>query len=1017
MLKEKLLFRKIFLLGLNLFLFLLVFFNASVILSPIESQSLPDESLAYDFRTEKVKINKVTPSDLSVTDSFEGMRAKVLASSEKPMLDFTLSGKVNFYLIKEQDEVLSRARLEVSLPLLNLQEALLEFNPGQYSGNFQQTWTVSLDQPAKEIDPDIGTWRIIPLGLRVNSRLQEAFSYADYLSGQNYQNNSSTITNKIPIEINISFQILDKKGIPLANQSISGEFKSLTDTQPKEVILTSDSQGIISYTLKDELTVTYSGGQLLPLNKGFILPDPVYKTTLIDQYNRSYTVWSPALGEDKDNLRILSAYWGQNPPAERPEPSQRGRTDTRKQEGQSPHNPPAGVDPINMINGNVYTWATDVVIPSKGMPLKFERYYNSFEDYNGVLGFGWTHSYNLNIILDDTTNTAILMLGDGRRIYFSRDASGNFTPPKAEYSTLVKNSDNSFTWTTKTGEVYTFNSEGKFTSIKDRNNNQTTLTYDSGGNLIKITSAGSRKIELSYNSDKRITSIALPNGSYIRYEYDNDSNLKSVTDALGNVTKYRYAPYHLLEQITDPENRNRYFGYDYNSRGISFYYDYNNYKISVSYDEANKKTWVTDSRGNKTDYYYADIEGAALINKVVDVNAKSEEYTWDTDLNRTQVKDKNGNSTKMTYDTKGNLLTITDPQGNVTTFTYEPKYNLVTSTKDALGNTTTYAYDANGNLVTLTDALGNKTEFTYDASGQLSKTKNPRGYETKFTYNAFGDLETTADALGNVTTFTYDLMGNCYNLKDPKANTTIFDYDVNSQLLKTTYADATYTSFTYDKAGNRITVKDYLGNVTQYAYDSADKITRVSDALGNATTYTYDNEGNLICLTDAAGNQTLYEYDALNRLTKTANPLGIANEYEYDNIGNRTRLKDGRGNLIAYTYDTLNRLTKITYPDAKTVEFSYDKLSRRATMKDKLGTTTYTYDALSRLTQVDGPASADAIAYAYDSVGNRTKMTDQDNKVTAYAYDELNRLKNITGPDSKTTTYAYDALGNLTTLD
>ncbi|MCM8792559.1 MAG: DUF6531 domain-containing protein, partial [Candidatus Omnitrophica bacterium] len=1012
--QKGLIFRKLFLIYLNLLIFLLIYFNTSTVFTPVNyvrGLSIPNNSIVYDFRLKEIKINRITP-DVNFTSPIEILRSTILNSKDRFFLDLTTSGRLGLYLMKSEDEVLSGAKVDLDFLLLNIKQTLSQGKEGEYFCDFNQSFNLSSSLPVSEINPNIKNWQVLPLGVRINTRLQETFSYTDYLTNVNYQDNSPSVNYEIPVEINLSLQILDEKSIPLSGKKISGEIK-FGPNKTENINLVSDSQGIIRYTLSDKIKISLSGGRLTKLSDPLLIPDTLYQTKVIDQNNRTHNIWAPIL-KTQDNPPIVM-FWGA--PRQKPAPGQRGKRETKENEGKDPRNPDAGVDPINMTMGNVYTQVQDIFIPSKGLPIKFERTYNSLEDYNGVLGFGWTHSYNLNITLENEGALAILMLGDGRRIYFSQDASGNYQPPKGEYSNLVKNMDNTFTWTTKFGEVYNFNNLGKLISIKDRNNNQVTLTYDSKGNLITITSSGGRKIDLSYDSKNRITCITLPNGNTIRYGYDSEDNLISFTDAQGQVTKYKYAPYNLLEVITDPNGHNRYFGYDWYSRGISFSYDYNNHKISLTYDEANKKTIVTDSKGNKTEYYYQIIDGVRLINKIVDFYGNTEEFTWDSNLNRTQVKDKNSNITKMTYDTKGNLLTITDPQGNITTFTYESKYNLVTSIKDALNQVTNFTYDSNGNLKTLTDALGGRTEFFYDSSGQLIKITNPRGFSTQFNYNSYGDLQTTTDALGNITSFDYDSVGNCTSIKDAKGNTTTFEYNANNQLIKITYPDSTYTTFNYDKKGNRTQVKDYLGNETNYEYDAVDRLIKVTDALANTTAYNYDNEGNLISIKDAQGNQTLYEYDLLNRLIKTINSLGIATEYQYDNIGNRTQIKDGNGNIIRYTYDSLNRLTKITYPDASTVEFTYDKLSRRKTMKDKFGITNYYYDALSRLTKVDGPFTNDTITYEYDSVGNRTKMIDQDGKVTTYTYDELNRLKTITDPQRKTTTYNYDAVSNLTSIN
>jgi RHS repeat-associated protein len=73
-------------------------------------------------------------------------------------------------------------------------------------------------------------------------------------------------------------------------------------------------------------------------------------------------------------------------------------------------------------------------------------------------------------------------------------------------------------------------------------------------------------------------------------------------------------------------------------------------------------------------------------------------------------------------------------------------------------------------------------------------------------------------------------------------------------------------------------------------------------------------------------------------------------------------------------------------------------------------TTAFTYDALDRVqsrTRRDhDDASGLTVAYDYDAVGNRTAVTDPDNKTTTYTYDALNRLATVTA-EAGTTTYQW----------
>src|SRR5688500_16609392 len=52
-------------------------------------------------------------------------------------------------------------------------------------------------------------------------------------------------------------------------------------------------------------------------------------------------------------------------------------------------------DPVNMLTGNLYHNERDISLKSRGgLPIVFERSYNSRAPKDGPLGYGWTHSFN-----------------------------------------------------------------------------------------------------------------------------------------------------------------------------------------------------------------------------------------------------------------------------------------------------------------------------------------------------------------------------------------------------------------------------------------------------------------------------------------------------------------------------------------------------------------------------------------------------------------------------------------------
>ena len=82
-------------------------------------------------------------------------------------------------------------------------------------------------------------------------------------------------------------------------------------------------------------------------------------------------------------------------------------------------------DPVNMVFGNYIHQATDLSILNRGVPFNFQRTYNSNSTYNGPLGLGWTHSYNM-AASETTTGTVQIRQPDGRIDAYLVNTDGSY---------------------------------------------------------------------------------------------------------------------------------------------------------------------------------------------------------------------------------------------------------------------------------------------------------------------------------------------------------------------------------------------------------------------------------------------------------------------------------------------------------------------------------------------------------------------------------------------------------------
>jgi RHS repeat-associated protein len=663
-------------------------------------------------------------------------------------------------------------------------------------------------------------------------------------------------------------------------------------------------------------------------------------------------------------------------------------------------------EPISTGSGNYYYQHIDFAIPGRGLPLVFQRSYNTLDNYSGPLGVRWTHTYN--IFLTPTANGAEIEWGDGHGETYML-SGGSYVPQPGVFNTLVENGDGTFTLTTPVQTKSDFSAAGRLTSIVDKNGNRILFAYDGSGNLAQITDTVGRTLTLTYDSNNRIVKVSDPIGRAVTYAYDSSDNLVQAVDAAGGVTTFAYDSSGRVTSVTLPNGntllQNAYDGLgrvisQTNGRGFTWHFAYDTPGAG--------KTTITDALGNKTVHAY---DSSLRITQIQDALGGTVSYTYDANNDRIGITNQNGQTTNLTYDGRGNVTSITDPLGDTSALTYDANNDLLTSTNPR-GEITTFSYDASGNLILVKNPLGNATSFEYDSFGELASTTDANGDTTTFTYDALGNLASFADPLGNTTNSNHDGVGRLISVTDPTGHAWKASYDPLDRLIARTDPLSNETQYSFDPVGNLLGVTDANGHTTSYSYDATNDLVAVIDALGHVTSYGYDADDNRSSFTNAHGNTTSYAYDALNRLTKVTDPLGFVTSYTYDPVGNLASETDAKGQTNSFSHDALNRLIGISYADGSNVAYTYDADSNRTSMVDPHGTTTYSHDLLDRLVSVSFPGG-NTVGYSYDAVGERQSLTYPDGRVTEYSYDAARHLASVTDWLNRKTAYSYDADSNL----
>ncbi|MFI8103270.1 ricin-type beta-trefoil lectin domain protein [Streptomyces sp. NPDC086023] len=330
---------------------------------------------------------------------------------------------------------------------------------------------------------------------------------------------------------------------------------------------------------------------------------------------------------------------------------------------------------------------------------------------------------------------------------------------------------------------------------------------------------------------------------------------------------------------------------------------------------------------------------------------------------------------------------------------------------------TTYAYDVRGNLSEVTDAAGNDWTYTYDARGRLLSSQDPDMGTGTFGYDNLDRVVWTGNATGEKTFTYYDKLGR---------KTSQVEDDWNGPLLATWSYDTLPNAKGYPVAATRHTGgiavtsevtgydSEYRATGTKLTIPDAPQTKGVSGVYVYGNTYTktgrvqttslpatpgglaaerlvnrYSGDGGQITMSGLAWYTADTVYSPFGQVLRTASGnapqrVWTTNFYNRntgrlrETIADRETANPNRVNALSYDYDVLGNINSITDTQPG------GKVDRQC----------FGYDPLGQLTQAwtgktcSGPVKDDVTAgpdgdgyrhtYAFDAIGNRTKLTVHD---------------------------------------
>ena len=387
-------------------------------------------------------------------------------------------------------------------------------------------------------------------------------------------------------------------------------------------------------------------------------------------------------------------------------------------------------DPVNMVTGNLYHSERDISIRGRGgLPIVFERSYNSRSPQPGPLGYGWTHSFNHSLkfygvdATDGKVKASWIDGTGGEKFFSAAPVAGGIAPgtvltnAPGIFVAFQRQINGTYTIREKNGLTYTFASNAGATagqsaslqSIADRNGNTLTLNY-TGANLTSV-SDGFRGnvLTFTYDAGNHITQITDLAGRLCQYGYtDGNNNLNSFKNPLAATSSQPPVTYqyysatdgtnlnHAMKNYTLPRGNGMSFEYYANGK-VFRHTDPQGQTNTFTYNDFRRETVQTNERG-QTRHFFFDPSGNA--SQIVEETGATYLYTYDAVNvhNRISKRDPEGYVTGYAYDAGGNVTQITNPSGSTVTYANFTAYNQPGKIKDANGHYTVLKYDAKGNL-------------------------------------------------------------------------------------------------------------------------------------------------------------------------------------------------------------------------------------------------------------------------------------------------------------------------------
>lgn len=695
--------------------------------------------------------------------------------------------------------------------------------------------------------------------------------------------------------------------------------------------------------------------------------------------------------------------------------------------------------PVDIATGKVFTDTVDFELPGP-VPLVWERVWYSTSVYQGPLGHGWHHSYDMAMAVDEFDQTIVIRMADGRPVIFPLLEVGGSYINRQEQLTLERD-DEGYLLRDKAQLFYRFTKDAYgahqtylLGSIANANGFAIRFAYNHHGHLEQIKDSAGRLLPVKTDSAGRILAIHAPHPLYsdqsfsiAQYRYDEDGDLIATLDAHDQPFRYAYEN-HLLVQETNRNSLSFYFtweGTGGNARCIRTWGDGGIYDHKLYYDPDAQKTVVEDSLGNRTTHFYNDM---GLVYKVIDAKGNTSTTTYNSDCqiiaetnalglatrygydergNKSLIIRPDGATTKMIFNGQNLLVNAVDPVGGKWIWIYDERQNLL-SRKDSLGRTSNYKYE-DGLLTSIIDAAGRQIRMAYDEQFNTIRLTTPDNYSSQWVYDHLGRITDRIDPNGNRQRVKFNLLGQAVKVEEPDGNKRSLKYDPEGNII---HARDRQHDIAFEYGGfNTLHARIENGTHVSFHYDTEEQLTSIRNEHGDVYRFQLDPNSDVIRETGFDGLTRVYERDPLGRVARIQRPSGLETIYDYDLADRVIRIEHSDGSKESFSYRPDGELMQADN-GAISVRFERD-LPGRVIREDQGGyKVSSEYDALDFRTALRSSLGAE-VHFDRDIMGDVKRIAAQglQNWEAHFKHDTLGLELERQLPGQVTSRWSRDRIG------